>query len=84
MACCGQNRQSYYPSTAAVRPNGFAGVSGGEPILEYIGATSLIVVGAVTGREYRFDRPGARVKVDARDQASVAQAPNLRRIMLAG
>jgi hypothetical protein len=84
MACCGQSRQTYYASTPTVRPGGFAGVGGQTTIFEYIGATSLKVVGSVTGREYRFDRNGARVEIDARDQASVAQAPNLRPIMLRG
>jgi hypothetical protein len=82
MACCGQSRQTYYASTPTVRPAGFAGVSGQTPIFEYIGATALKVMGPVTGREYRFDRPGARVEVDANDQASLARVPNLRRIML--
>ena len=84
MACCGQSRQSYYASTPAVPPDGFAAAGGQRPVFEYTGDTSLRVVGSVTGREYRFDRTNARVEVDARDEASVAQAPNLRRIMLGG
>jgi hypothetical protein len=40
----------------------------------------LRVVGAKTGREYRFDHAGARLAVDPRDQPSLAQVPKLRRV----
>jgi hypothetical protein len=33
----------------------------------------------VTGRHYRFARPGARLPVDERDAPSMAAVPNLRR-----
>jgi len=78
MACCGQARQSY-TSTAPVRQNGFA-ADGGAPVFEYTGGTSLTVIGSATGRQYRFPNTGARVQVEPRDQASVAQVPNLRRV----
>jgi len=54
---------------------------GSAPIFEYVGATSLTALGAGTGREYRFDRTGARLQVDPRDQPSLAQIPKLRRIL---
>ena len=47
---------------------------------EYIGRTGLTVVGPVTGRQYRFDRTGARVEVDSRDRPSIAVIPLLRQI----
>lgn len=47
---------------------------------EYVGGTGLTVRGPVTGRQYRFDRPGARVEVDPRDRASVAAVPVLRAV----
>ena len=55
-------------------------VQGSTPVFEYLGATSLTVVGSATGRVYSFDRPGARSEVDTRDQPSVARVPLLRRI----
>jgi hypothetical protein len=80
MACCGQSRRSH-ASPDPVHPTRFAGVSG-VPIFEYVGATSLTVIGSGTGREYRFERGGARVEIDGRDQVSVARVPNLRRIII--
>jgi hypothetical protein len=46
---------------------------------EYAGATALTAVGAITGRRYRFDRPGAAVDVDLRDAPSLGGVPHLRR-----
>jgi hypothetical protein len=59
---------------------GAFGVPRSTPIFEYLGATSLTVVGSATGRVYSFDGPGARSEVDGRDQPSVARVPLLRRI----
>ena len=79
MACCGQGRRSY--QSMPVRPSaGAFGVPLATPVFEYTGATSLSVVGSVTGRVYRFERAGARSEIDARDQQSVARVPLLRRI----
>jgi hypothetical protein len=60
--------------------NGFA-ASSTAPIFEYTGGTALTVKGPATGREYRFPHAGARVQVEPRDLASVAQVPKLRRIL---
>jgi len=79
MACCGQNRRSY-ASTPQIRRDGFS-VRTGVPIFEYVGATSLSVIGSGTGRKYGFAHSGARMEVDPRDQASLAHVPNLRRIV---
>lgn len=49
------------------------------PYFEYVGKTGLTVVGPVTGRRYRFARPGAVLAVDKRDSSSMAGVPNLRR-----
>jgi hypothetical protein len=62
-----------------MRSNGFTS-TGGTPIFEYTGATALTVVGSGTGRTYHFERLGARVAIDARDQQSVARVPNVRRV----
>jgi hypothetical protein len=47
---------------------------------EYVGASTLRVVGPVTRREYWFSRPGARAAVDARDAAAVTAVPRLVRV----
>ena len=60
---------------------GFTGVTG-TPVFEYVGQFSLEVIGTATGREYRFDRSGARVEVDVRDQPYVALVPNVRRVVV--
>jgi hypothetical protein len=45
-----------------------------DPLLEYIGRTSLVVTGPVTGRTYRFERPGAQLRVSVHDAAPLLQA----------
>jgi hypothetical protein len=45
---------------------------------EYAGGSGMTVIGAVTGRRYRFERPGARVAVDPADRASVAKVTRLK------
>jgi hypothetical protein len=49
-------------------------------LFEYVGATALTVVSPVTRKTYRFEQPGARVEVDARDRSWVAFVPNLARV----
>jgi hypothetical protein len=47
---------------------------------EYVGKTGLTIVGAVSGRRYRFDRPGSRLPVDPVDKPSLAALTQLRRV----
>jgi hypothetical protein len=49
-------------------------------VFEYTGSTAMTVVGGVSRQRYRFDRPDARVVVDARDRPSVAAVPHLRQV----
>ena len=77
--CCGNSRGRGVPSVqgprtlpALARPAGLT--------FEYVGRTALAVAGPATGRQYRFDRPGARLEVDPRDSASVGAIPVLRRV----
>jgi hypothetical protein len=77
MACCGQNRKSH----RAIAPSVVVHYDvAATPIFEYLGVTSLTVIGPNTGRTYRFAQPGARVEVDERDQEAVAHIPKLRRV----
>ncbi len=71
MACCGGRRAAV---TAPAVPVMF----------EYAGRSTLRVVGAVTGRNYWFSQPGARVAVDGRDAASVEGVPHLVRLRQPG
>jgi hypothetical protein len=48
--------------------------------MQYTGRTALTAVGRVTGRQYRFGAPGARVAIDPRDRASIRAVPNLREV----
>jgi hypothetical protein len=82
MACCGQARKVYNSMPVASRR--FAASAMAAPIFEYTGMTGMTVGGAATGRVYRFDRPGARVAVDARDMESLARVPHLRRVVIGG
>jgi hypothetical protein len=43
----------------------------------YGGKTGMTVVGPVSGRIYRFERPGAQVNVDSRDRFLLASIPQL-------
>jgi hypothetical protein len=79
--CCGSSRQRI--STGAQRLSGSAHTQAAapvKPVFEYIGATALTVVSPITRKTYRFERPGVRVEVDARDRSWVAFVPNLARV----
>lgn len=73
MSCCGggRSRSTNFPSVAPMRAT---------LLFEYTGRTALNIVGPGSRTAYRFDRPGARVLVDARDATSFAQVPVLRRV----
>jgi hypothetical protein len=47
-------------------------------VFEYVGPTGLTVIGAVTGKRYRFNRTGTTAAVDARDASWLVTVPNLR------
>lgn len=86
--CCGNRRAQFPPGIPSFPPPESAHVA--SPVMQsappsrftfqYTGGTGLTVVGAVTGRQYRFDGPGSRVAVDPRDRASVASINLLRQV----
>jgi hypothetical protein len=87
MACCGKKRAQFLSSL----PMGLAARRQQPPpppparlaapvVFEYRGPIGMTALGTVTRRLYRFDRPGARVEVDARDAPAVGSVPNLRRL----
>jgi hypothetical protein len=47
-------------------------------VFKCVGPTGLTVTGPVTGRRYRFERPGALLAVDVRDRAALAAVMYLR------
>ena len=83
MSCCGNKREFMAQSAPArhtwppARPHP---QSAPPPtvVFQYTGRTTMVVIGPVSGRRYRFDTPGARVEVDPRDRRSLAAVPHLR------
>ena len=50
------------------------------PSFQYLGKTSLTVIGPRTGRQYRFGRPGAVVTVDPQDRRALSDVSMLRQV----
>ena len=79
--CCGRNTNqssnNTNAQTAAARPQttnvGMAGIPA-----QYLGNTAMTVLGAVSGKVYKFNHPGARVELDRRDLNALATVPKLK------
>jgi hypothetical protein len=83
MMCCGRSRIGTQLGLANRASSASVPAAPGElqqPTFEYVGKTALTVIGAISGVRYRFDRPGARIRVDRRDQVSLDRVPVLRRV----
>ena len=83
MSCCGGKRHSlkmHNPINPVHEPSPRVIETAPEVLFEYVGSTGLTAMGPFTGRRYRFDGPGARVEVDARDVSSLMGVPNLRQV----
>lgn len=79
-SCCGRARPlASMPATSAPAPVAHAPAPAPVPFV-YTGDRVLSARGAITGRAYRFNRPGDVVHVDARDAASLSAVPSLRRV----
>lgn len=73
MSCCGKVRAAQTPHHASSpNPN--------PSYFEYIGRTSMTVVGPITARRYHFPATGARLQVDARDRKGMLGVPNIREL----
>jgi hypothetical protein len=79
MPCCGQMRAQASAGGRAFETRGPRPVSQ-VALYEYTGATGMTVTGPVSGKRYRFAEASAKVQIDARDVASLAGLPNLRRL----
>jgi len=93
MSCCGKKRAQLTAGLSLGLPTGRAlppappapgaappARSAAPAVFEYDGPTRITALGPVTRRLYRFDRPHARVEVDARDALAVGAVPHLRRL----
>jgi len=84
MSCCGKQRTMSQrpvrtsPSRAAVRVISEKPRTIQRVFFEYVGGTSLTVIGPKSGKRYRFDNPGAKVEVDKRDRPWLAAMARLR------
>jgi hypothetical protein len=65
-------RKTEQPATSSDPLRASAG-----PCFEYTGKTALIVIGALSGKRYHFTEPGRRLRVDPRDQPSLAMIRQL-------
>jgi len=82
MSCCGQNRQRLSdldsrrqmlgssPAQKRTSPRSLV-------YFEYVGKTGLTVIGPITGKRYRFPKPGAKIAVDSNDAPLLTTIPRL-------
>jgi hypothetical protein len=80
--CCGRNRTQLMTAMQKTRP--VTAVAGqklpSSASFVYTGNTALTVTGPISGFEYKFDRPGARVEVDWRDRILLASIRQLQQV----
>ena len=84
--CCGHQKAIYRASslsTLVLDPEGrrtapLRRVPKVSNRFRYTGATALTVHGPISGRIYRFERPGAALAVDPRDAPALAGVPGLQ------
>ena len=69
--------QTGHPATSPVRAQP---IRYSHVFFEYFGQTALTAIGRATGKQYRFDRPGARAAVEPADEPSLRGVPNLRQV----
>ncbi len=89
MSCCGKSREQF-SAGPPIRPHSGRVAYPPAPqqpqvlqtrvFFEYTGRTGMTVIGRATGKQYRFDRPGARLEVDLRDRSAMAAVPNVRQL----
>ena len=85
--CCGQGRRQLRMDRGGARRSDPARPAPPQPgpmAFEYVGTSSLALVGPYSGREYRFPGPGAQGVVEPVDQAYLAGIRALRQVMPAG
>jgi hypothetical protein len=88
MSCCGNQRKKFNTTNPArrSREQPKAGSVRSAPkrsasiYFQYTGKRGLIFVGPISRKQYRFERSGAIVAVDARDRRAMATVPILRQV----
>jgi hypothetical protein len=82
--CCGREtvqQRVATQSTASHAANPGKGQESHSGVtFQYAGITGMTVMGPVSGRQYRFSHPGARVEVDPRDRVLLASLRQLRQL----
>ena len=82
--CCGRNRTELMTSPAMAKTRPATAVAAqklpSSVSFVYTGNTTLTVTGPISGVEYKFNRPGARVEVDWRDRILLASIRQLQQI----
>jgi len=82
--CCGKNRTQLMKAPAIPKTRPATAVAPQKLpstiSFVYIGNTAITVTGPISGLDYRFERPGARVEVDWRDRILLASIRQLRQI----
>lgn len=86
MSCCGKARAAARDAmpaqSPAVVPPARIPLPIGQTIqFEYVGTSSLTIVGPVTGQRYHFAAPGARLGIDVRDRRYLQNLPRLRQLV---
>lgn len=83
MCNCGKKRTEHNQQTNVAVSHGKKSMPPAQQsannVFEYIGKTALTVIGNITGRRYRFNRPGDLQSVDPRDAGGMTAVPVLRR-----
>lgn len=82
MSCCGRMRDAGASSGRALTLAAPTTAPAPRFVVqfEYVGSTSLTVIGPISGRRYRFDRPSARLPIDPRDRPGLLRVPSLRQV----
>ncbi|MBO9617777.1 MAG: hypothetical protein J7539_01970 [Niabella sp.] len=84
MCNCGQKRQQFHQEISqpgTLRVNAIP-KNMWEPVaFEYMGKTSLVVTGGITGKRYYFSHPNQVQKIDYRDAPGMMAVPLLKKVM---
>ena len=78
--CCGRTGMEMASARAVSEAQPVFADGASAPKFEYVGKTAMTVVGPMTGKRYRFSRPGEQLEVDVRDRSWIAFVPNLKRV----
>ena len=78
--CCGKKRDHWRqtrPETQSADEQPVAGLPE-SVVMEYTGHSRLTVRGGISGKQYEFARPFARLLIDGRDAPGLTAHPALR------